>query len=282
MKKLLLIALLFLCGTAFSQDKTLLYSVKRKGLPVSYIFGTVHLIPDTAFYFPTKLEKTLEKTQQLVLEIDNLNDRAAAQKHMLLDSGSVFDIFTPEQADSVVQWGAKSLKMQPETFRQGFKQMKPFVLMQIATQAMLVGNAKSYEFELMGKARMYNLPIVGLETLEYQIHLFDSIPSADIANMILEGIRHPEAGKAEQKEMTRLYMAQDVEGLAKLIVESEEIGANTELLVFQRNRNWIPRMEQMMQTKSCFFAVGAGHLGGDKGVIQLLKNAGYTVTPIPY
>jgi uncharacterized protein len=282
MKKLSLILLLFLCGTAFSQEKTLLYSVKRKGMPVSYLFGTVHLIPDTAFYFPPKLEKTIEKTEQLVLEINNLHDRAAAQQLMLLDSGTVFDIFTPAQADSVVQWGSAALKMQPEMFRQAFKQMKPFVLMQIATQSMMVGNSKSYEFELMSRANTLKIPILGLETLEYHIRLFDSIPREDIANMILEGIRKPEAGKAEQREMTRLYMEQDIEGLAKLIVDSEEIGTNTELLVFQRNRNWIPRMEAMMQTKSCFFAVGAGHLGGDKGVIQLLQDAGYTVTPIPY
>ena len=54
-----------------------------------------------------------------------------------------------------------------------------------------------------------------------------------------------------------------------------------ELLLVRRNENWIPVMERIMREGSAFFAVGAGHLGGPKGVVNLLRQAGYTVEPVP-
>jgi uncharacterized protein len=267
---------------SYGQQKTLLYSVKGKNAQLSYLFGTVHLIADSAFYFPGKLDKALQRTDKLVLELNSLADQEKAQQLMVLDSGSMFDIFPPEQADSVVYWGASLLKMKPEVFIEGFKGMKPFVLVQIAAQKMLQPPVKSYEWELIAKANANKQPILGLETMEYQIGLFDAMPDSVMAEMIMDGIRHPEEAVRVQREMTRLYEEQDVEGLARLITESGEFAESAETLVFRRNRNWIPVMEQYMQNSSCFFAVGAGHLGGEQGVIQLLRNAGYIVTPIPY
>jgi uncharacterized protein len=280
--KALLFCLLLVTGTCFGQQKTLLYSIKGKDMPTSYLFGTVHLIADSAFYFPAKLEKTLQKADNLVLEINSLSDAEKAAQLMKLDSGSMFDIFTLEQADSVVIWGSQLMHLKPDVFIEGFAGMKPFMLMQIAAQIMIQKPVKSYELELMAKARSAGQPVLGLETMEYQVGLFDDMPDSVMAEMIMEVIRHPAKVVKNQQELTRLYMDKDVEALARLIIDSEDIAGGTETLVFQRNRNWIPVMEQFMQTNSCFFAVGAGHLGGEKGIIQLLKNAGYTVTPIAY
>jgi len=274
--------LLALLPSVFGQKKSLLYSIKGEGIETSYLFGTTHLIADSAFYFPSKLDKTLAKADELVLEINDVSDREKAMKMMNRESGSVFDIFTPEQTDSIVEWGSRSLNMSPEAFRKGFAGKKTFTLMQISVQTMIKGVVRSYEIELMGKATANSQPIGGLETMEYQLSLFENLPDSVMRDLILEGMRHPEKSIETSNLMTALYMNQDVEGLTRLITDSEEMAGSAESLLYQRNRNWIPVMIRLMSTKSCFFAVGAGHLGGDKGVIQLLKNAGYTVTPISY
>ncbi|ASS48537.1 MAG: hypothetical protein A3D31_07725 [Candidatus Fluviicola riflensis] len=267
----------------FGQEKTLLFSIKGKDTKPSYLFGTVHMIADTAYYFPTKLDKTLSKADQLVLEIDeSIADRAKAQKMLMLDSGNVFDQFTKEQADSIIQWGSSLLGMKPEVFEKNFSGMKPFVLMQIGVQAMMNARSKSYEMELMSKANANKQPIKGLETMESQFAIFEEMEAEAVTDMIMEGIRHPEKAEETQRELVKLYVDKDVEGLAKLITESDDMGNSAEELLYRRNRNWIPLMTEFMTTQSCFFAVGAGHLGGDQGVIQLLKDAGYTVTPIVY
>lgn len=154
--------------------------------------------------------------------------------------------------------------------------------MQIGVQAMMNAHSKSYEMELMSKANANKQPIKGLETMESQFAIFEEMKPDVLTEMIMEGIRHPEKAAESQQELVALYVAKDVEGLAKLITESEDMAGSAEELLFRRNRNWIPIMTDYMTTQSCFFAVGAGHLGGDQGVIQLLKDAGYTVTPIAY
>lgn len=284
MLRFLLLPALIFCTIApvSGQKNTLLYSIKGKGAHTSYLFGTIHLIADSAFYFPAKLEKTLAKTDELILEISDISDREKALTMLHLDSGSVFDLFTPEQADSIVNWGAQSLRMSPEAFRKGFSKMKPFALLQIGAQAMMKGPVRYYELELISKANANGQRIGGLETMEYQLSLFENLPDSVLRDMILDGLRFPDKSLKINREMTALYADQDVEGLARLIVGSEELSGSTEALIYRRNRNWIPVMTQLMTTQSCFFAVGAGHLGGEKGVIQLLKDAGYTVTPVNY
>ncbi len=68
--------------------------------------------------------------------------------------------------------------------------------------------------------------------------------------------------------------------LDKIIAETESMGAFENLLLGNRNQNWIPKIQQITTEKPTFFAVGAGHLGGKKGVIALLKEAGFTVKAI--
>ncbi len=282
MKKLLFILFVCLTATGFAQEKSLLYSVKKDGSETSYLYGTTHLIADSAFYFSSKLEKTLAKADLLVLEIDNIMDQQKASDLLVLDSGSMFDLFTPAQADSVVNWGSTLLHMKPEVFRKGFEKKKPFVLLQIGMQNSIEGRARSYELELMSRALNNQQPIEGLETMEYQISLFDQLPDTIIREMIMAQIRDPEGGRAEQRKLTELYINRDVEALAELIETSDEMEGSVDALLYQRNRNWIPVMMKLMETRSCFFAVGAGHLGGKNGVIQLLQHAGYQVTPLSY
>jgi uncharacterized protein YbaP (TraB family) len=120
------------------------------------------------------------------------------------------------------------------------------------------------------------------ETLYNYFRVFDHLPDSVMAEMIMDGIRHPEKADAMNVEMYQLYRAQDVEGLAKLINNSEEMAGATDALLSKRNNNWIPVMEAKMKDKVCFFAVGAGHLGGENGVIALLQAAGYKLIPIKY
>jgi hypothetical protein len=81
--------------------------------------------------------------------------------------------------------------------------------------------------------------------------------------------------------MVALYKAQDVEGLLKVMDESEwDFNGYEDILLANRNAAWVPIMEKAMQGKPTFFAVGAGHLGGAKGVLSLLKKKGYTVKAV--
>ena len=81
--------------------------------------------------------------------------------------------------------------------------------------------------------------------------------------------------------MMNAYKKQDLEALEKLMMKTDMgIGNFTEVLLYKRNRNWVTKLKDLMPQKSLLVAVGAGHLPGEKGVINLLRKAGYTITPL--
>jgi uncharacterized protein YbaP (TraB family) len=133
--------------------------------------------------------------------------------------------------------------------------------------------------ELYDKANTSGKTVGGLETMAYQMSLFDSIPYKDQAQMLLDAIRGTSLESDMFEETVELYKHQDIEAMVAMVGESEE-GNYEDVLLNNRNHNWIPIMEKKMKKGSVFFAVGAGHLGGQEGVIRLLKKAGYELTPV--
>jgi uncharacterized protein YbaP (TraB family) len=77
-----------------------------------------------------------------------------------------------------------------------------------------------------------------------------------------------------------MYVNQDINALNKMINGDADLSNYTQILLVNRNKNWIPIMGKMANKKTTFFAVGAGHLPGKEGVIRLLRAEGYTVTAI--
>ncbi|MCC6724960.1 MAG: TraB/GumN family protein, partial [Saprospiraceae bacterium] len=170
-----------------------------------------------------------------------------------------------------------------------FERMKPMFLTVFADMDLSGGlggdgNMLSYEMEIMKIAEQQKKKMGGLETAEYQMSMFDSIPYEDQAKMLVETIKTSGSGGegGEQfDEMVKLYKAQDIVGMVSMMgEEGSDISGYEDLLLNQRNRNWIPVMGEMMMKQPSFFAVGAGHLAGDQGVISLLRKEGYKVEAV--
>jgi hypothetical protein len=127
-------------------------------------------------------------------------------------------------------------------------------------------------------------PFDGLETLDFQMSMFDSIPYEVQAQMLVETIQEEtgeDGGKLDT--LVLLYKQQNLNGMESLFQSDQSGLAEFEdLLLNKRNNNWIPVMRSMMSEGTTLFAVGAGHLVGKRGVIRLLEAEGYTLKPIPF
>ena len=99
--------------------------------------------------------------------------------------------------------------------------------------------------------------------------------------MLLETIKSDEEDDAF-KEMIKIYTSQNINAMVTMMSEDEGIGGFEDILLYTRNKNWIPVIEEKMKDTQHFFAVGAGHLGGKDGVIDLLKKEGYTLSPLSH
>lgn len=282
MKLSALIAFSLFVVVSFGQQQSLLYSIKGKGIKTAYLFGTMHMVPDSMFAISPKLEKCITKSDELVLEISDISNQAKALKLLNLEKGSAFDIFSAQQADSVINWGANSLGITPEAFKTSFTSKQPFVLLQLGSLGLISGKTRYYETEMQRIAQDHELILSGLETMEFQFSLFQQLPDSIMASAIMEMVRSSNEQSEQFTEMLKLYQAQDVEGLSQLINSGDDILGNTDALLTDRNEKWVPIIEEKIKLKSCFIAVGAGHLGGENGLINLLTKSGYTVSPISY
>ena len=263
-------------------ESSLLWKIEGKDLnKPSYIFGTMHLIEKEYFFFPEKLKKHVEKSEQLIMELPGIPDQKEALKYIQLKEGTFYDFFTKEQADSIMKWAYTELHMNDAQFRGVMTKMKPFVAVQLATQLHFFGKTESYELTLETLAKEKQLPVKGLESIEEQMSLFDDMSTSEQSEMVMEIVRKPKEQFDETKTMEQLYVRQNVDSLYQFIVHSEgTIASENTRFIDNRNQNWIPKIEEMIHEKRSFIAVGAGHLGGPNGVIRLLQKKGYQLTPV--
>jgi len=138
---------------------------------------------------------------------------------------------------------------------------------------------------IMEEAKRNNKNIKGLETMAYQAGIFDSIPYKLQAEQLIKYVDSSSVEKDQEsnefKELADAYKKQDLKKLEELS-NKNDIGVSnfTDLLLYNRNRNWVEKLKSLLPVKTLLIAVGAGHLPGEKGVINLLRKAGYTVKPL--
>lgn len=264
------------------QESSLLWKIEGPGIDKpSYLFGTMHLIEKEYFLFPDKLEKLIKKSDLVVLEIAGMPSQSEALKMVMLKEGTFFDYFNEEQTDSILAWAKKELKMEENVFRTSMNKMKPFVVVQLATQMQFMGKTESYEMTIEKIAKENKIELKGFETAEQQMSIFDNMTKEQQTEMVMEGIR--DSGKTMEltQTMEKMYVRQNVDSLYMMVQEEGGVLADEQAsFLDDRNENWIPQIVTMIADKKTFIAVGAAHLGGPNGVIRLLERKGYTLTPV--
>ncbi|MCH2232014.1 MAG: TraB/GumN family protein [Crocinitomicaceae bacterium] len=247
----------------------------------SYLFGTMHLIEKEFFYFPKKLKKIVSKSDQLVMELEGLPNQTEAMSMVMLKEGSFFDYFNEQQIDSILVWAKQKFSMEEPAFRAGFSKMKPFVIVQMATQIQFMGKTESYELTLDEIAVANEIEIIGLETVAQQMSFFDDLTDDQQTEMVMSGIRDEEEAVNLIRDMQEVYSEQNVDDLYQMVQEKGGVMADEQAkFLDNRNANWIPKIIELVENKDTFIAVGAGHLGGPNGVIRLLEKEGYTLKPV--
>ena len=246
----------------------------------SYLFGTMHIICADDYVWTEKMKTSFAAADKICFEMD-MDDPAVltqvASGLMDKTGKKLEDYFTSAQFSLVKQFVKDSLGMDIALFQD----MKPVALQTLmSTSGINCSNQVSYEDSLMKSAQKSNKEILGLENPAEQIEVLESIPTDTVIHDLIEMIQN--AGNKNDTEYDQLvaaYKKQDIHQLYSLITASKDLG-DMGIFLDGRNKKWIPRMSEKMQKSSVFFAVGAGHLWGDNGVITLLKKKGYTVVPV--
>jgi uncharacterized protein len=263
-------------------DNTLLWEVSGNGLKKpSFLFGTFHLLCKDDIHFSDQLKRAVKEcdTVYMELDMDDPSTMLSAMLYMNMKGGKKLeDLYTPEEYKRLQNYFSDSLKI-PLMLLQS---AKPYFLVALLYPRMMNCESPSgVEEELVKITKEDKKEIKGLETMQFQASVFDSIPYEWQAQELLKNIDSFSVNKKEFQTMLGYYNNQRLDSITRMMGKSD-FGSDKydNLLLNDRNKNWVAQLKQIMTRESVFVAVGTGHLVGSQGLIQLLRKAGYKVEPL--
>ena len=277
-----LISITLNVGAQTSGPKTVFWEISGNSLEKSsYLFGTIHILPKSEFVAFELADEKLAECDQLILEMEidvPMKTQMEWAKQLMLPEGTTIPDFM-EEHDFIrlKSYALDSLKVKEFLFN-AYLKMKPFAFYSALIPHVIGRKIEGYELHFSNLAKKGKIPVVGLETFEFQLSIFDSIPNETQMKMFFDEEMDLQS---ELEEMLEMYRSQDIYSMAESLSEESVLYAEfeTELLI-KRNHSWAEQLPELMKQKPSFIAVGAGHLAGENGLIKLLREKGFVVEPL--
>lgn len=256
-------------------ENSLLWEVSGNGLAQSsFIYGTIHMICAADFFISEKTKKALESADELVLEI-NLSDpkEIEAMQNAVVGKELLSKQLTTEELSRLSAVLTRTTGM---TIAQVDTYSLVTVMSLIVSKTFGCADLKFYEMDFIAKAKANNIRISGLETMQSQLETLKNAYTNEEMIAMLE-----ESTSAEMTKFISLYKEENIDVLFELTADQKLMSAKTqEFMLDKRNKNWATQLPTLMKKQRVFVAVGAAHLAGKVGVINLLREAGYVVKPV--
>lgn len=272
--------------TQGKEENTLLWKITGPGLDKpSYLFGTIHMLCKDDAVISKNLANAIRECDEVYFEVDmdNMFEMLTAVRKMRMRGDTTLkDLLNDEDYRKVKEYFEKKSSMLPFYVLETYK---PILAASTLEQgSMPCENTAMMEQVLMEKAKEHEKNIRGLESLSYQAGVLDSIPYRLQAEQLVQYIDKASKGEDNKKEMEKMFKAykdQDLKKLEEFLLETDAgMEGFADILLYHRNQNWVKKLKDILGEKSLVVAVGAGHLPGKKGMINLLRNEGYVLTPV--
>ena len=277
-------------GEAMPYSQGLLWKIEAPHRAPSYVFGTMHVSDKRVTTLPEPVRDALNEVDNLSLEIDFGSGFGDYESHMMhLPKKQQLRAILGEKLFAQVKQrlGADAVNSE------NLEHLKPWVVLLALGQRPLGPESPAAErrlpldLKLREIALRRGIPVFGIETHTEHLNVFNKVPEADQVTMIREALAIPERdAKRDLEEMIRLYVARDLAGLIALTQKMEDRSGIADRIAFDkrmiddRNRLMARRADDVLLDGGAFIAVGAAHLPGKKGVLNLLARRGYKVTPV--
>ena len=277
---ILMFVCIFAAVVSFAQSpKSLLWRISGKGLKEpSYLYGTMHISNKEVFRFGDSVYKAIERSQGLAIEINP--DEMAAEIVRSIAMGNSDGVKISEKMD----------RKDFDSYKKGLSKKFKKDAEEITTKDILKEKNKWIE-EYIRKGEMptfmdaflYNIArkqgkwIGGIEDLTDQTGLHEELFDKSDLDYLLADQKMTDAQKDKSfEEMIRIYVSEDIDKLLSYSQSDRE----RDIVLIKRNVKMARRMDSLSSIRTMFFAVGAAHLAGDSGVIDLLRKRGFKVDPV--
>jgi uncharacterized protein YbaP (TraB family) len=242
----------------------------------SYLFGTMHLMENDFRYYLAQLERFIARSEIVLLETRLENEEQLGIPDLQFSDGLHLEVFfRPNQFDKIRSFIAK--KYHVDLSQLGH--LKPLAILQILQQIEQSGTTFIFPEKIIGDyAGNYDIPVEGLETVEFQFELLKNTPIHEQIRSLKSFVRNSSAHSAHLKNLTEKYKQEDLCALHRMI--RKQSGGIRKDFLFERNRNMTNSLLAYLEKHAVFCAVGAGHLWGGKGMLRYLKQGGCKLEPI--
>lgn len=271
-------------GVAGGQDfnRGLLWKIETPSVAPSYLFGTYHSSDPRITTLPCPVHEVFHRTSSYTMEvIFNGAGIVSMAEAMFFSDGKILkDVLgEPLYRETLRAAGASETGGSSS-----INNMKPWAVMMTLLDPR-EGGGLFLDMALQLAATRLGKPTYGLETMQEQIAVFNGMSLDDQVVLLRDTVHNHQLAQNAMEEITQAYLKRD---LGALLVLSEKFkprdarvhDAMMERLLLRRNINMAERMRVRLKEGNAFVAVGALHLPGDTGLLQLLSSAGYRVTRI--
>ena len=277
------VALLATAQEPRAQDKSFLWKVQSDTNSI-YILGSIHFLKKENFPLKKTIEDVFAAVKKVVLEIDLQTATPEKAQQITLEKGVYRDGTTLQQnvEPETYNWVARRAKELGIDAR-AMNSLKPWLAAMTLTTLKLqkLGFDSSYGIDryLAERAKTSGKKTGGMETLEFQIGLLDQLSARDQEAMLRQGLKDLDLLDQSVAPVVQSWMRGDVASLEELLLSGmREHPAMYQKVIVERNRRWLSQIEKLMaQGEHVLLVVGAAHLVGKEGVIELLKARGYAV-----
>jgi uncharacterized protein YbaP (TraB family) len=263
--------------------RNFLWKATSKSGGVFYLVGSVHLLSQSSYPLNPALETAFTESDLLVEEADLGEMSAGAQMAFLsrgmLPSATPLDKVLSPATYALLLKHAEATGMPIEPL----KLLKPWMVAQMieVTQWQKAGFDPELGLDkhFYEQAQSTGKRVQGLETLEFQVSLFDGMTMAEQDHLLAETLKEIDTEQANMSKLMDAWKAGDAPTVESVVLSA--LKAEPQLyrrLLVDRNKAWMPKLEALFARKGpAFVVVGAAHLVGPDGLIAMLKAKGYTV-----
>jgi uncharacterized protein len=267
---------------AESYERGLLWRIEGKGVAPSHVFGTIHLADPRVTRLPPPVARELDLARSLSLELtlDNTNILALANRMVYADGRDLATVAGPELFGKAA--AITTPLGLPEPILLMFKPWAVALLLSAPPQ----DPTQVLDFVLARTAQEKGKPVHELEGMEEQIAVLEGMPEAEQVALLRQAVENRERLSQLIGRIVDAYLARDLAAMWRISQESAGSAgqrlneALAERLLYGRNERMVERIEVRLAEGGAFFAVGAMHLYGSRGVPALLEARGYRVTVV--
>jgi uncharacterized protein YbaP (TraB family) len=278
-------------ANAVPNSKGLLWKIEGASAEASYLFGTIHITDTRVVTLAPEVDKAFAQSRRLAVEIETLNDPAIMAdmaKEAVAQEGGTLAGF-PEEARADLNRAAHSRGIPSEAlnhFRQWFLLMMfalPACEMQVAANP-----ANTLDGSLIERAKAQGREVIGLETPDEQISLFKNVDPGLLTRNLVITARYDHLSADMFESMIKAYLDRDIARIEPLTkpaanltdAEYQDSQAFTRVLTDKRNETMTQRALPHLRKGGVFIAVGALHLPGENGLVELFRKSGLTLTRV--